>query len=706
MDERTDIYSLGIMFYEMLAGRNPFFDKRGYQQTIWNVLHGEVRRLREISDWIPRDVETIVMKCMEKDREKRYQTMRALRLDLERFQIGEPIMARSPNLFEKIARNVRKRRGVYLSMFIITFLLSLFFAYYYYQQSLEKADWDHIILKPGFYFNLDAEWNGRRGEAGELLKFLTMESPWVGSPDRIQVVSEDYTWISWKEEVRNDIRLDFTVQIERENSREFGCFIHGTNPDNGYSFRFQSGRVFLTKGSRNSIMDIADIPDFMAKEQLIIHVEKNDYLIRLSVNGETKILFNDYTPLSGTDNHSFGFYVDNAGIIVSDVALYNLGVPFKTKPIQTAERFFERSYYQDAIEEYRNIIRLYPSDPMAARARFKIGLAYVRMGDHEKAIAEFENILRFGSEELVPYAMGEIVNAYSALQKTAESRSTLLRLRDQFPKSASIIRILSDYNSQIIGLVKKGEPDSLYQAKEVLDFLVNDFRGYGPFFLPAYLAYGESFMDKGQFEKAASVFSAIDLRFSEKLETAVISKVRLADIEAFSGSTEKAQTAYNDILTRYHKNKPVCAEAWMGIAMINRVQGNAGDAIKCYNFVMDEFSMFRDLCAKSLLSAAMTYLEKEAPQELAYNLFKKLISHYRDCPGQVVVARFLTGEIDEAEFRQKGGAPLTDYYIAEKFRTQGNGIRALEQYQRFEKKIKGNRLLMRLAEKQIAYLRR
>jgi serine/threonine protein kinase len=109
-DCRSDVYSIGAILFHLLTGEIPF--RGNVRMIIYQVINDEPPAPRKLNGNVPKDLETITLKCLEKDPARRYQTAQELRVELRRFIIGEPICARPVSYAERGWRWCKRNRFV------------------------------------------------------------------------------------------------------------------------------------------------------------------------------------------------------------------------------------------------------------------------------------------------------------------------------------------------------------------------------------------------------------------------------------------------------------------------------------------------------------------------------------------------------------------------------------------------------------------
>jgi hypothetical protein len=207
VDTRTDIYALGVILYEMLTGTTPL-EKQRFQEAAWHEMlrlikedepprpsarlsgSGSLpslaarRRLEpvKLTKLVRGELDWIVMKCLEKDRSRRYDTANGLARDVERYLADEVVEARPASAGYRLRKFVRRNKGrvigagVFAAMLFLVAGLVLYGIWWAQRQSAQRRHEQELLAarsNDAFKATLDraeaALKSGRTAEAGALL---------------------------------------------------------------------------------------------------------------------------------------------------------------------------------------------------------------------------------------------------------------------------------------------------------------------------------------------------------------------------------------------------------------------------------------------------------------------------------------------------------------------------------------------------------
>jgi serine/threonine-protein kinase len=218
----VDIYALGVILYQMLTGRPPF-EGQSAVEILRKVAGEEVVPPSRVEASVPRDLETICLKCLEKNPARRYASAQGLADDLHRFLDGKPILARPVGVIERAVKWARRRPavallvGTLLVMLVAAAGIGIWLRYQGAQRAGQAQDAIRTALKRAADLRPEERWS-------EALDVVTDASPHLAdarSPDlerRLRQAQSDFQIAVDMEEVRESCPLQapFVDKVDYE----------------------------------------------------------------------------------------------------------------------------------------------------------------------------------------------------------------------------------------------------------------------------------------------------------------------------------------------------------------------------------------------------------------------------------------------------------------------------------------------------------
>jgi serine/threonine protein kinase len=334
--QQSDIYSLGAILYSMLVLKPSVQVKEDTVEALRRVVAGDIRPPVAYNQdpgarfphcpggQVPQEVSAIAMKAMAMDPAERYAGVQQLQRDIEDY--------------------------------------------------LDGKMW-HLVVDEDF------------SKRDAMTRWKVIGGEWEIKGGELRVRNGEPQLVLFKRDLPGDVCIEFECYQEDSYLNDVGCFLSAVLTDNereiwssGYEFKlgaYDNSMIVLMR-SDQKLWHRAASP--LARGKVFrVRAERIGARLRLIVNGEEIFDLTDRDPLTGTDRGAVGLLGWRADTRYRWVRVYTLGTPWRSDPLEVAERQLNKGRYATAMDLFEDVIQSFPDADRLARAKRGYEIAWHRM---------------------------------------------------------------------------------------------------------------------------------------------------------------------------------------------------------------------------------------------------------------------------------------------------------------------------------------
>jgi tetratricopeptide (TPR) repeat protein len=617
VDHRTDIYSLGATLYELLT-LEPAYSGKDRQELLRQIAFEEPRPLRRDNRGVPADLETIVLKALEKNPADRYATAQELAEDLRRWLADRPIQARRPSWRQVAVRWARRHKPLLGAAALVLLLAAVFggSAGLWWVQMRARAEGEaRAAVREAVQLQQEEKWSEaqsaiRRAE-GALAGFGADWDLW----QEIAQLGKDLEMARRLEEARLQATAVKDGHFDHEASAAayadafqwYGVGLDGIDPQEaGERLRLSSIRVQLAAALdnwawvrrmlndsswkhlvaiarvadpdpwRNQFRDTWERRDIKALEDLAASARTDELppataclldrvAWRTAPAEWMRIVLRQVQQRHPADfwlNQNLGLHLLDSQPPHLEEAHRYLAIAVALRPgspgahLNLGDGLGMNGQLDEAIVEYREALRIKQD---YADAHLSLGNALRRKGQLDEAIAEYREALRIKPDHAFAHNnLGNVLRVKGQLDEAIAEYREALRIKKDYPDA---------HNNLGIALLDKGQLDeAIAEYREALR-IKKDNPG-------AHNNLGNALLDKGQLDEAIAEYREA-LRIKKDYPEA---HNNLGNALAVKGQPDEAIAEYREAL----RLKPNYARAHYNLGSVLMDRGQLDEALAAY----------------------------------------------------------------------------------------------------------------------------
>jgi serine/threonine protein kinase/tetratricopeptide (TPR) repeat protein len=657
VDGKTDIYALGAILYELLTGRPPFTGQT-VATILKQVLADEPVPPHVVDRAAPRDLEIICGRAMDKNRARRYSTVREFYEDIIRHLNDEPIQAKPVSVFHRAYRRARKHKELTLSLGVVVLLAIGFGSYYGSRKIVEQSRWRPVFTdnfhRPALGADWSAFWGGQWGACPVDTALSAM--PWQIKAHKLYGHGGSPTYLVCNREFRGDIRAEIDITV-MGGQRGALTFVWSGDPDirrsnsrvAGYSFMFgademTSNRFFKTGLQLGHTRE--RLP--AAGRRYRITLERRGYNLSVRLNDKVLFAVKDYEPLAHDKHNRLMLVLRDGNLLVHRVRVWRAVAPLRAGPMVVADRLYAAGNYREALAAYQDLLAAYPDAGFTDIARYKAGRCNEMQGDPAQAREHYARLVQEQPRSpLAPLALARKGICIYSQGRQTEARMVFEQCLRHYPLDPALREISRLFAS--LGDTardRRDYPAAIDCYNRAQHYTVRPDERYNRIHLCWYVA--DCLTRQGEYDRADSVVRQAITQYPEQRYTAAGLLLSMANHWGQQPNQQaRALSCFNRIEHHYADIHGAAAAALNSRAAWYQQRGDLPAATECYRRVHEEYPAVRAEAAQALLRLAEIFNQQGDVRKTEYCV-RTAMQQYGDVRSMVATAQLFKAKLYRA----------------------------------------------------------